>query len=324
VFELLQINEPYRRRGLGKRLVNAVLETARKTSKSFFAVVQPTSLTRDIEKEIQEGMSYDERVVVYRRKLEAATDFFRALGFRRIGSSGWFALAATDPSHSCHGVSAESDYDPPETLFKCAERDSDPQTVSTLPEELRKQDLEDQAILDRIKTSLEHRAVGDGVRQAADDTSTTHGPSDIDDFGNNILHILSTKSKPKSVKWLLDRFPELRTVRNIHGETTLDALEFHLEKARTKLRVGLRILHVSDKFQGFGNESVECLVLFERPHQPLQIGPASSQIWMYLRPVVGGVSESSNALRVAGPRRHSRRYALGQRFGPRFVEVLRR
>jgi GNAT superfamily N-acetyltransferase len=55
LFEYVRIDEAYRRRGLGKRLFTAMLDMARKKSKSFFAIVQPSFLTRDIREQNTRG-----------------------------------------------------------------------------------------------------------------------------------------------------------------------------------------------------------------------------------------------------------------------------
>jgi len=71
------------------------------------------------------------------------------------------------------------------------------------------------------------------------------------------------KSKPRSVEWIMGQLPELLNRRNNRAETPLDALEFHLEKCRTTVRMGSMTLHISDKFKGFSDESVDCLILLK-------------------------------------------------------------
>jgi hypothetical protein len=131
--------------------------------------------------------------------------------------------------------------------------------VPTWPGQLREKDLNDQALLKRVKEYLGNRAIGDSGQHTTVESRTT------DVFDNTVLHILAAKSKPKSVKWVLGQFPELLNLRNAHGETPLDALEFHLEKTRTRLGTShmFPIRHVSDKFKGFSNESVACLLLLK-------------------------------------------------------------
>jgi len=270
-FEQLQIERGYRRRGLGKRLVEAVLEKTRGKSKSFFAVVQPGWLTRDVEKEIEQSMSDEERADIYGQASNTATHFWRSFGFRRIGSSTWFALAS-DPDHPCHGLPAGSDHNLPKKPFRIPESgsqsilkwlnetkfrevgiDTPASDVPTLLKELRMKDLEDQQCMDRVRETADKVPISDSSWQATDDD------------GNNVLHILAMRSKPKSVEWIMSQLPELLNRQNIAGETPLDALEFRLEQSRTMLGTNplSKIFHISDKFEGFSEESVDCLILLK-------------------------------------------------------------
>ena len=272
LFEELKIDKRYRRRGLGKRLVAAVLEKTCEKSESFFAIVEPGYLYREVRIEIKGSMSDEEKDVIYRQAFNAGTDFWRSLGFRRIGSSTWFALAS-DPDHPCHGVPAGSDHNPPETSFRNPESrmqnfltwlnqttfqeeagfDKPASDVPTLLKELHTKDLEDQKCLDKVRETANNVPISDSGWQVTDDD------------GNNVLHILATTFKPKSVEWIINQLPELLNRRNIAGEIPLDALEFYLEKVRTmsgENRMS-KIFHISDQFKGFSEESVDCLILLK-------------------------------------------------------------
>jgi GNAT superfamily N-acetyltransferase len=260
--EYIRIDKRYRGQGLGKRLVEAMLEMARKKSRSFFAVVAPGVLSRDIEMEMPAGMSYEERLVIHSRAYDLATNFFRSLGFRRVGSTRWYALAS-DPAHPCHAVPADSDYNPPDTGFGIAECEYDARrsSVHTLPEVLSTKDLDDQQFLDMVKETLGNRRASDSGWQATGDN------------GNTVLHVAAERSKPKSVEWILSQFPELLNVRNTRGETPLDTLQFRLEKDRTRFGPShmLVIRHISDNFKGYGDESVDCLVRLKGLANPSQL-----------------------------------------------------
>jgi hypothetical protein len=213
-------------------------------------------------------MSDEEQAAIYRQALYAATNIWRSLGFRRIGSSTWFALAS-DPDHPCHGFPAGNDHSPPEKPFRTRESslrsfiaretnfregagfDTPASDVPTLLEELRARDVEDQKCLERLRDTAANVPISDSGWQATDED------------GNNVLHILATRSKPKSIEWIMSQLPELLNRRNTGGETPLDALEFYLEKSRTMLGIFSRIFHISDKFKGFSEESVDCLILLK-------------------------------------------------------------
>jgi GNAT superfamily N-acetyltransferase len=257
LFEQLRIDENYRRRGLGQRLFTAVLEMTRGKSESFFAIVMPGYLTHDVEREIKQTMSDEEKADVYRQSCNTATDFWRSLGFRRVGSSSWLALSS-DPNHSCHGFPAESDYNPPEIPFNVSETslqsvDTPPISVAYLLKEVHKPDLEDEKCLDIIKRTAHNIPISDPGWQMTNDD------------GNTVLHILATASKPKSIEWMISNLPELKSCRNAEGETPLDALEFHLENFRIKLGNNSiqKVFHISDRFTGFSEDAVACLILLK-------------------------------------------------------------
>jgi GNAT superfamily N-acetyltransferase len=114
LIEFLMIDEGYRRQGLGKKVVTAMLETAKtKTERPLFAAVRPAYLRRVEEEERFQGKSRQELDRLLLQDEKIATEFYRSLGFRRIGSSTWFGLAS-DPNHPSHSVPISGDYDPPQ------------------------------------------------------------------------------------------------------------------------------------------------------------------------------------------------------------------
>jgi GNAT superfamily N-acetyltransferase len=88
LFEELKIDRRYRRRGLSKRLVTAVLEKTCGKSKSFFAVVQPGYLTRGVAIEIEESMSDEEKAVIYCDDCFVNSEREMIFGVHSVGSSG--------------------------------------------------------------------------------------------------------------------------------------------------------------------------------------------------------------------------------------------
>lgn len=53
----------------------------------------------------------EDRHTVYCQQERIAQQFFRSLGFRRVGSTDFFALAR-DKNHTSHSLLASDDYDP--------------------------------------------------------------------------------------------------------------------------------------------------------------------------------------------------------------------
>ena len=238
LFERLSIDKPYRRRGLGQKLVHALIEKTRPKSENFFAVVCPGYLTREIESDTK-GMTDEEREVAKERVMGVARNFWRSLGFRRIGSSSWFAWAG-DEHHRCHTLSIQDDYDPPVPPRRTPRPDIDP--------------LLNEVSL--VKNPEWHREMMGffGSLNANDPRWRA-----TDNTGNTVLHLAAIHTKSESVSWIMNRNSQLQTCRNDAGETPLEALEFHLESERTRREFGMKIDHISDEFQGFNDESVMCL-----------------------------------------------------------------
>ena len=111
LFQRLSIQKPYRRRGLGRRVVNALLERTRRKSRRFFAFVSPGYLTREVIEEV-EDLPDEEAKIVRERDIKIALTFWRSLGFRRVGSSSWLALSSKK-DHPCYELSSSNDYDLP-------------------------------------------------------------------------------------------------------------------------------------------------------------------------------------------------------------------
>jgi GNAT superfamily N-acetyltransferase len=85
-----------------------------------------------------------------------------------------------------------------------------------------------------------------------------------DGLRNNILHIAACQSKPECVAWILDSMTlsnsNLKEGRNIEGYTPLEALQAQLEVTRLGKYLGQRFLVQADKFDGFPDEAVRCML----------------------------------------------------------------
>jgi len=112
LLEKVVINKSYRRQGLSQKLINAIIDITRPKCGQFFVIVLVGSLIRTIDDEFP-GMTEEEKGPIYQWYEDAARHFYRSLGFRRIGSTNWFALAG-DKNHASHDLLALDDYDPPE------------------------------------------------------------------------------------------------------------------------------------------------------------------------------------------------------------------
>ena len=259
LIEEVFIEEDYRRQGLGKKVMAALLEKAKgKIEGYFFAFVRPDNLTKveDQEKRFQ-GKSDQELESLLQQDRQTAISFYRSLGFRRIGSSDWFGLAS-DPNHLSHSLPAIRDFDPT------------PPQHPPLDERLHgalEADMEDADLLAALEKLLE----------TCPDTDP--GWLGTDDRGNTVLHTAAIGGKPKTLDWMLTKpfGTKMQTFRNDNGNTPLDALLFRLEETRThRGDAFFKVEHVSDSFEGYSSASVDCLARLKGMVGPSRPEPSPS------------------------------------------------
>ncbi|KAI9836044.1 MAG: hypothetical protein M1819_001655 [Sarea resinae] len=244
LIEYLRIEKDYRRQGLGRKVVAAMLEKTAKKTGSFTAVAWPTALRDEVEKEASTA-SEDRKTEIHRSHEDIAIDLFRSVGFRRIGSTCWFGLAS-ETGHACHSLVSARDYNPPEHPHECVES-----AITPLLNDIT--DLEH----DRGVDALERMALEVPVTDACWMTQ--------DKDGNALLHKAAINSKPKSVNWIMSKSfgPEMLTIRNHEGDTPVEAALQRLEAKRTQEQIGFATAHISDRFQGHEESSVLCLALLK-------------------------------------------------------------
>lgn len=101
-------------------------------------------------------------------------------------------------------------------------------------------------------------------RKLESDGSQGHLFEMRDGLRNNILHIAACRSKPECVAWILDSMTtnnsDLKGGRNIEGYTPLEALQAQLEVTRLGEYLGQHFLVKADKFDGFPDEAVRCML----------------------------------------------------------------
>ena len=112
VLQLLFVESEYRRRGIAQMVLQAQIDMAEKQKRGLrFMFVKPGVFVEDVEDQIHDDMSLEEEKKVGRRAYANAVRFYRAFGFRRVGTSNWFCLAM-DPEHPSHEIAPEDDPDP--------------------------------------------------------------------------------------------------------------------------------------------------------------------------------------------------------------------
>ena len=116
LIETVRINEGYRRQGHGRALVDQVWEKACSAHPDLqYAFAWPICPNDDDIAEKMKGMAPGESRLLYQELCLAAQDFFKALGFRRIGSSRWYART-DDPAHPSRSLAPSDDYKRPTAL----------------------------------------------------------------------------------------------------------------------------------------------------------------------------------------------------------------
>ncbi|RMZ87412.1 hypothetical protein DV736_g5364, partial [Chaetothyriales sp. CBS 134916] len=163
------------------------------------------------------------------REHDRAVTFHRSLGFRRVGSTIWFAMAS-DNHHPSHQISSTEDFYPPKASSTC---------LHPLLIPFSQMGGHPRSGLDRILNS-EPREYPDflGVQHSC---MQEKGSADScwmskDKDGDTVLHLAASIFNVACVDWILnqDFGTRLLEMRNNRGETPLELLQFKLEKIRTQ------------------------------------------------------------------------------------------
>ncbi|QDS70673.1 hypothetical protein FKW77_001262 [Venturia effusa] len=261
LIEKVYIEPDYRRQGLAQKVVRAMIEEARPKCGTFFAVVLATAFNYYVNAEC--SATGEERDIVYCRQEQIAQRFFRSLGFRRVGSTDFFALPG-DKHHACHKIAAQDDYNPPDfPRYQVI-----PQIAAILERAGPLQIPHTDGFWSNFVTTERPRSLTNLDEQQwgqfmslFSNLPLDHqlwGPLDCE--GNTILHIAAMRFSHQDVASFLKEIPKLASTRNYHGETPTEALNRHLEEQRTTKSWGMKISCVSDQFRGFGDNTVKTLM----------------------------------------------------------------
>ncbi|RYP67905.1 hypothetical protein DL769_005641 [Monosporascus sp. CRB-8-3] len=218
LIERIYVGKPHRRLGQGRAVVSALLEKARSKSRHFFAITYPAALLTMLSDDVR-NTTDQEKDTTYDREKKIAVRFWRAMGFRRIGNSRWFALAG-DAVHASHSLAAADDYDPPATAHAALRKG-----IGSLFGHLEQ--AEDALCMQKLEEYLR-------------DVPPRPPPLELN--GHKGQH-----APPPSRCQL-------------KAPTPLEAAMSGLERRRTQFDDGLRVHPVSDRFMGFSDAEVSCLV----------------------------------------------------------------
>lgn len=231
-----------RRNGIGSKLAHAILELTAKKSRGFYAVTSPEMTITEVE---HEGDSHNDSNDGQSEKLRInnALQFWRRLGFRRIGSSRWLGYTP-DRNHPSHKIDPEQDFDLPSSKPSSFTLEMDSLAMA-LPT------IDDTECLTRLKNIFVDIHLNDIIWEARNDN------------GDTLLHLVSCSSKIESTRWLMHSNPKLCHALNADGSTPLDALE---ESTNQKRRVDQYLsnrTNISDRFSGYDQATIFCFALLK-------------------------------------------------------------
>ena len=267
LIEEMSVGERYQRKGYGKELFRQVWNKAQglatqnsrskqqKATGCAFAIVWATVPNAYDRRAKADGLSFVERQTFHHEKQTALEHFWRALGFRRIGSSPFFCLAR-DAKHPSHLLTPQDDYTRPAALWFSPRSDlHDFPLPGNFEEQTTLTDIEAKELLEaRIKSY----------------PSTHPNWLSVDRHGNNILHIVAREYKTEALTWILSLpfADNLRSVRNLEGETPLEALETQIESDRSFREIGPARVVMADDYSGLTSYQLQCLVQLKRMENP--------------------------------------------------------
>lgn len=244
LFEELKVDTTCRRRGIGTKLVNAILEkTSKKVSErvGFFALARPGFLWSETPRDNPDTVREAQQDA-----MKAALGFWHAMGFRRIGTSPWLAWT-NSPGHPSRQLGIAQDWVGQDDQIADVSLSGEMEKIF---HGLRDPAVEAARCIDELTKALPED-FEDGQWQT------------IDQDGNTLLHVSSMSSKPELVRFILSKVPNLMVVRNKEGHTAPEALQNQLERQRTRRSDGHSSFVISDEFKGFSASSIACLAVLK-------------------------------------------------------------
>lgn len=265
IIEYMIVDREWRRKGLGRMMLDSIIKKSKSGGRNAaFILVLPGWLRRDVEADIAgKNLNRQEEKEAYNRAADGAAAFYRANGFRRIGSSSCLGFAI-DPNHPAHSILVGDDFEPAYTEYNA----DDEEAAVKDRNNWFKCDGESEVLkLMQNNRPLHHAALTMPDAECVKFFEGYQGDSanwqTLDSKLNNVLHIAAAAMKPKSVQWLLEHCQAMGQARNIEGYTPLNHLKHCLEEMRTKLQRGAMTIVVADNFRGFPTNGIATLTAFQ-------------------------------------------------------------
>ncbi|KAJ5813686.1 uncharacterized protein N7503_000436 [Penicillium pulvis] len=244
IIESVSVMKDHRRRSVGREMVMNMIQKAIALNDDIrFIFAYPTCLHEGEDLQDRAGMTKKERFEMARAQATVAICFFRALGFRRVGLTNWFALSSKDANHISRTITAENDIDPPEIEQWESDYDSDdpqpevPKTRTILhsgsihedgnfnfsgaslssamnaatafvDDKRKRQDTRSRLIRNHpihhsFMTLSDAECLELLLEQDRDNESRERLARTTDDRGNTLLHMAACHFMPNSLMWIL-------------------------------------------------------------------------------------------------------------------------
>ena len=216
--ENLKVDKDHYRQGFGRRMVADVCTKARSAPSScHFAITWPVFIDDRPYEDRQADPCRPERVTYMNAGQTATENFWRSIGFRRIGFSPFFAFAMSG-DHPLLALDKSEDYKRPLVLrWPANDRES------TFPINNSILEVDDNATLAIMKQRL-HSLPPDHPGWLATDL-----------HGRNIMHVLALMGKPRALAFLkkLPCATQLLSTKDFEGNTPLEGLRTTLNDMRS-------------------------------------------------------------------------------------------
>ncbi|TGO80774.1 hypothetical protein BELL_0001g00350 [Botrytis elliptica] len=236
-------DERFRRKGLGRAMVKALIQKSQAQAHPFRRLHVITKPDWTLDHKEAFGKSSRQWSTIKRQPLDSAIAFYRSL----------------DPKHKAHSINVDADYDPPrvDEELEISEDIVDASSLDSLDEAARKS-------LAKLKPRfpLQHaiKTLPDAELVAffkSFDSKNGSGWKEIDSHHNNVLHHAGGVYAVYAMKWLIkniDPEQELAQARNIEGLTPLEALQDEID--------------IFDKRVGIPFGAVACMSLLKYRYLP--------------------------------------------------------
>ena len=286
--EDVKVKRMHRRKRIASKLVLHILQQAMMPRHNVtFAFARAAAHYNDGESAVNTRPSN----LSHHEKVDGVVAFLRFLRFRRVGLTPWLALAR-DNEHPSRHMARDKDADPKREIDWLIESDSDEEVIDCNPDftqtRVKKSEWEDcflgnspkeKPVITSRKRPLHYalKTLPDKHALAFLKSQTREGSLNelplkaLDGRGDTVLHVAAKASMPACVAWLLRQptIAALVRVDNYAGYTPLEALQSQLESRRVQAPYGhLRTQLVADTFNGFDEDSVSCLLLFQTSNEP--------------------------------------------------------